>query len=181
MTEQQYSNFRKYAHPLHVKEGIITEKVFPVFSESFFWTCFGLVMYIWELMGVAEKFAFQMWKNNIDLLGFMRELLRGGIFTVIFFLKNCWKCYGSIWIWLSCHFLRPGVLTFSGGGRGCAGALTRPSTRHLLPKNFEKTALRKRLAIFTVKMRGGHIYGFYCTLHMFRGVVKTNILRSGWL
>ena len=31
-----YSNFRKYAHPLHVKEGIITEKVFPVFSKSFF-------------------------------------------------------------------------------------------------------------------------------------------------
>ena len=31
-----YSNFRKYAHPLHVKEGIITEKVFLVFSESFF-------------------------------------------------------------------------------------------------------------------------------------------------
>ena len=55
-----YSNFRKYAHPLHVKEGIITEKVFPVFSESSFWTCFGLVMYIWELMGVTEKFAFQM-------------------------------------------------------------------------------------------------------------------------
>ena len=55
-----YSNFRKYAHPLHVKEGIIMEKVFSVFSESFFWTCFGLVMYIWELMGVTEKFAFQM-------------------------------------------------------------------------------------------------------------------------
>ena len=79
MDKQMYSNFRKYAHPLHVKEGIITEKVFPVFSESFFWTCFGLVMYIWELMGVTEKFAFQMWKNNIDLLGVMRELLRGGI------------------------------------------------------------------------------------------------------
>ena len=57
---REYCNFRKYAHPLHVKEGIITEKVFPVFSESFFWTCFGLVMYIWELMGVTEKFAFQM-------------------------------------------------------------------------------------------------------------------------
>ena len=85
---RRYSNFRKYAHPLHVKEGIITEKVFPVFSESFFWTCFGLVMYIWELMGVTEKFAFQMWKNNIDLLGFMRELLRVGIFTVIFFPEN---------------------------------------------------------------------------------------------
>ena len=40
-------------------------------------------MYIWELMGVTEKFAFQMWKNNIDLLGFMRELLRVGIFTEI--------------------------------------------------------------------------------------------------
>ena len=37
---KRYSNFRKYAHPLHVKEGIITEKVFPVFSESFF----GLVL-----------------------------------------------------------------------------------------------------------------------------------------
>ena len=60
------------------------------------------------------------------------------------------------------HFLRPGVLTFLGAGRGCAGALTRPSTRHLLPKNFEKTALRKRVGIFTVKMRGGHIYGNYC-------------------
>ena len=35
-----YSSFRKYAHPLHVKEGIITVKVFPVFSESFF----GLVL-----------------------------------------------------------------------------------------------------------------------------------------
>ena len=56
------------------------------------------------------------------------------------------------------------MLTFLGGGRGCAGALTRPSTRHLLPKNFEKTALRKRVGIFTVKMRGGHIYGNYCTL-----------------
>ena len=55
-----YSNFRKYAHPLHVKEGIITEKVFPVFSENFFLTCFGLVMYIWELMGVTEKLAIQM-------------------------------------------------------------------------------------------------------------------------
>ena len=39
-----------------------------------------------------------------------------------------------------------------GGGRGCAGALTRPSTRHLLPKNFEKTALGKRGGIFAVKM-----------------------------
>ena len=47
------------------------------------------------------------------------------------------------------------MLTFLGGGRGCAGALTRPSTRHLLPKNFEKTALKKRVGIFTVKMRGG--------------------------
>ena len=37
----QYSNFRNYAPPpLHVKEGIITEKDFPVFSESFF----GLVL-----------------------------------------------------------------------------------------------------------------------------------------
>ena len=37
-----YSNFRNYAPPppLHVKEGMITEKVFPVFSESFF----GLVL-----------------------------------------------------------------------------------------------------------------------------------------
>ena len=56
----QYSNFRNYAPPLDVKGGIITEKVFPVFSESFFWTCFGLVMYIWVLMDVTEKLAFQM-------------------------------------------------------------------------------------------------------------------------
>ena len=69
---------------------------------------------------------------------------------------------GSIWNWLPCHFLGPGVLNFLGGGRGCAGALTRPSTRHLPPKNFEKTALRKRGGIFTVKMRGGHNYGNYC-------------------
>ena len=55
------------------------------------------------------------------------------------------------------------MLTFLGGGRGCAGALTRPSTRHLLPKNFEKTALRKRGGIFTIKMRGGHNYDNYCT------------------
>ena len=39
-----YSNFRKYAHPLDVKGGRITEKVFPVFSGSFFglvlaWSC----------------------------------------------------------------------------------------------------------------------------------------------
>ena len=38
---------------------------------------------------------------------------------------------------------------FLGVGRGCNGALTRPSTRHILPKNFEKTALRKRVGIFT--------------------------------
>ena len=44
------------------------------------------------------------------------------------------------------------MLTFLGVGRGCNGALTRPSTRHILPKNFEKTALRKRWGIFTVKM-----------------------------
>ena len=29
-------------------------------------------------------------------------------------------------------------------------------------KNFEKTALRKRVGILTVKMRGWHIYGNYC-------------------
>ena len=56
------------------------------------------------------------------------------------------------------------MLTFLGGGRGCAGALTRPSTRHLLPKNFEKTALGIRGGIFTVKKRGGHNYGNDCTI-----------------
>ena len=55
-----YSNYRNYAPPLDVKGGIITEKVFPVFSECFFWTCFGLVMYIWELMDVTERLALQM-------------------------------------------------------------------------------------------------------------------------
>ena len=49
------------------------------------------------------------------------------------------------------------MLNFLGGSRGSAGALTRPSTRHLLPKNFEKTALRKRGGIFAVKMGGGGI------------------------
>ena len=68
------------------------------------------------------------------------------------------------------------MLTFLGGGRGCAGALTRPSTRHLLPKNFEKTALRKRVGIFTVKMRGGHIYGNYCTMvHGCHGVLLAEV------
>ena len=55
------------------------------------------------------------------------------------------------------------MLNFLGGSRGSAGALTRPSTRHLLPKNFEKTALRKRGGIFAVKMGGGHNCGNYCT------------------
>ena len=39
-----YSNFRNYAPPLDEKGGIITEKVVPVFSESFFGACFGMVM-----------------------------------------------------------------------------------------------------------------------------------------
>ena len=56
------------------------------------------------------------------------------------------------------------MLNFLGGTRGCAGALTRPSTRHLQPKNFEKTALRKRGGIFMIKMGGGHNYDNYCTV-----------------
>ena len=44
MTEGMYSNFRNYAPPLDEKGGIITEKVVPVFSESFFGACFGMVM-----------------------------------------------------------------------------------------------------------------------------------------
>ena len=63
-----------------------------------------------------------------------------------------------------------------GGGRGCAGALTGPSTRHLLPKNFEKTALRKRVGIFTVKMRGGHIYGNDCTTPRGIGIILLLVL-----
>ena len=43
-----YSNFRNYAPPLDVKGGIITEKVFPVFSECFFWTCFGQNLYLYR-------------------------------------------------------------------------------------------------------------------------------------
>ena len=40
----KYSHFRNYAPSLDVKGGVITEKVFPVFSESFFglalaWSC----------------------------------------------------------------------------------------------------------------------------------------------
>ena len=42
--EETYSNFRNYAPPLDVKGGIIAEKVVPVFSESSFLACFGLVM-----------------------------------------------------------------------------------------------------------------------------------------
>ena len=40
----KYSHFRNYAPPLDEKEGIITEKVFPVFSERVFRACFGLVI-----------------------------------------------------------------------------------------------------------------------------------------
>ena len=40
----QYSHFRNYAPPLDEKGGIITEKVFPVFSERVFRACFGLVI-----------------------------------------------------------------------------------------------------------------------------------------
>ena len=40
----KYSNFRNFAPPLDEKGGIITEKVFPVFSERVFWACFGLVI-----------------------------------------------------------------------------------------------------------------------------------------
>ena len=39
-----YSHFRNYAPLLDVKGGIIAEKVVPVFSESSFLACFGLVM-----------------------------------------------------------------------------------------------------------------------------------------
>ena len=38
------SHFRNFAPPLDEKGGIITEKVFPVFSERVFWACFGLVI-----------------------------------------------------------------------------------------------------------------------------------------
>ena len=37
-----YSNFRNYAPPLDEKGGIITEKVVPVFSKSFFGACFAM-------------------------------------------------------------------------------------------------------------------------------------------
>ena len=46
--------------PLDEKRGIIADKVFPLFSENFFGAYFGLVMYIWELIDVTEKVAFQM-------------------------------------------------------------------------------------------------------------------------
>ena len=44
LLDAEYSNFRNYAPPLDEKGGIITEKVVPVFSESFFGACFGMVM-----------------------------------------------------------------------------------------------------------------------------------------
>ena len=43
-TEVLYSHFRNFAPPLDEKGGIITEKVFPVFSERVFRACFGLVI-----------------------------------------------------------------------------------------------------------------------------------------
>ena len=42
--KKEYSHFRNYAPPLDEKGGIITEKVFPVFSERVFRACFGLVI-----------------------------------------------------------------------------------------------------------------------------------------
>ena len=44
ITQSVYSHFRNYAPPLDEKGGIITEKVFPVFSERVFRACFGLVI-----------------------------------------------------------------------------------------------------------------------------------------
>ena len=41
---REYSHFRNYAPPLDEKGGIITEKVFPVFSENFVGAYFGVVM-----------------------------------------------------------------------------------------------------------------------------------------
>jgi len=71
--------------PLDVKGGIITEKVFPVFSESFFFTCFGLVMLLLELMGVTEKFAFQIWKKEHRFARFyQRTFERGHIYGIFF-------------------------------------------------------------------------------------------------
>ena len=42
--KEEFSHFRNCAPPLDEKGGIITEKVFPVFSERVFWACFGLVI-----------------------------------------------------------------------------------------------------------------------------------------
>ena len=69
----------------------------------------------------------------------------------------------SKWIWLPCHFFGSRSSQLLGGDRWCAGALTRPSTRHLLPMKIEKTVIKKRGGIFTVIMRGGHNYGNDCT------------------
>ena len=90
----------------------------------------------------------------------------GGIFTVkipTFSGKTAENVMGVYGIDCPAIFWDRECTTFWGGGRGCAGALTRPSTRHLPPKNFEKTALRKRGGIFTIKMGGGHNYDNYCT------------------
>ena len=92
----------------------------------------------------------------------------GGIFTVkipTFSGKTAENVMGVYGIDCPAIFWDRECTTFWGGGRGCAGALTRPSTRHLPLKNFEKTALRKRGGIFTVQMRGGHNYGNDCILN----------------
>ena len=44
MLVAMYSHFRNYAPPLDEKGGIITEKVFPVFSENFVGAYFEVVM-----------------------------------------------------------------------------------------------------------------------------------------
>ena len=109
-------------------------------------------------------------------------MLRGGIFTVkipTFSGKTAENVMGVYGIDCPAIFWDRECTTFWGGGRGCAGALTRPSTRHLPPKNFEKTALRKRGGIFTVKMRGGHNYGNYCTWQVQIRLNSTDTLQVG--
>ena len=98
----------------------------------------------------------------------------GGIFTVkipTFSGKTAENVMGVYGIDCPAIFWDRECTTFWGGGRGCAGALTRPSTRHLPLKNFEKTALRKRGGIFTIKIpffsgetaeKGMGVYGFDC-------------------
>ena len=101
----------------------------------------------------------------------------GGIFTVkipTFSGKTAENVMGVYGIDCPAIFWDRECTTFWGGGRGCAGALTRPSTRHLPPKNFDYVS--RVLGVFLKKGKSsefnsrhdGGIFGWPTPPHCFK-------------